>query len=277
MAGGLFISIVTDGRNRIIKMNCPKCGNQQADDNAVCSHCGIVFEKFYKYNPSTDHGNQSTNQGDARGQVPVVADISCTIESPPELKQRLLSTGEEDIFFVSARGLVFLGMLILSYRLISSSIASNYVGQIFLHNVNLVFHEAGHIVFRLFGQFISSLGGSLGQLIIPAICFYTFLFRHNNPFAAAVCFWWIGENLIDMAPYMNDARTGELPLLGGNFGHSSPYGFHDWEYLLTESGLLNYDRFIARLSFFTGSLMMILALAWGGILLHLQYKAATKR
>lgn len=158
----------------------------------------------------------------------------------------------------------------------AASILSNYVGEIFLHNVNLVFHEAGHFVFRPFGQFIRTLGGSLGQLLMPAICFYTFLFRKTNPFAAAVCFWWTGENLLDMAPYINDARTWELPLLGGNYGYSAPYGFHDWEYLLTESGLINHDHAIAGLAFFIGALMMILALAWGTALLYRQYKVAVQ-
>jgi hypothetical protein len=96
----------------------------------------------------------------------------------------------------------------------------------------------------------------------------------QNPFAAAVCFWWLGENFLDLAPYVNDARAGNLPLLGGNFGHSSPYGFHDWEYLLTEIGLIRHDHTLANLSFFVGSLIMIFALIWGGILLYHQYKVA---
>jgi hypothetical protein len=168
-------------------------------------------------------------------------------------------------------------MMVLSFKLITSTIASNYAGEIFLHAINLPFHEAGHVVFRLFGSFMTSLGGTLGQFIIPAICFYTFLFRHTNPFAAAVCFWWIGENFLDIAPYINDARAGDLPLVGGNFGHSSPYGFHDWEYILTESGLIKHDQTIANLSFFIGSVTMILALVWAGLLLFRQYEVASSK
>jgi len=254
-------------------MECPKCTSQQADDITTCSNCGIVFEKYYQYHPRS--GNETEADTHHQQQVESVNEFHLPSDKVTSLtfKQRLFQINDnEDIISVSARGLVLLGMLILSFKLINSTIASNYVGEIFLHNINLPFHEAGHVIFRPFGPFVTSLGGSLGQLIMPAICLYTFLFRTLNPFAAAVCFWWVGENFLDMAPYINDARAGVLPLLGGNFGHSSPYGFHDWEYLLTESGLLRHDHTIANLSFFVGSMMMILALVWGSILLYRQYK-----
>jgi len=64
-----------------------------------------------------------------------------------------------------------------------------------------------------------------------------------------------------------------LPLLGGNFGHSSPYGFHAWEYLLGEPGLLHLDHGLAQTSRLLGALVMVLALTWGAWLLvrQLQY------
>ena len=256
---------------------CPKCNRAQGDGHSVCTGCGIVFEKYYKYNPPAEDETQAHARHQADIDNTDTDQIQTGNSTSLYIRQLLFLTNDnEDIVNVSARGLIFLGLLIMSFKLINSTIISNYVGEIFLHNINLVFHEAGHIVFRLFGQFISSLGGSLGQLIMPAICFYTFLFRMLNPFAAAVCLWWVGENFLDMAPYIHDARAGELPLLGGNFGHSSPYGFHDWEYLLAESGLLKYDQLIAKLSFFTGSVMMISALVWGGLLLYRQYAAINR-
>ncbi len=123
-------------------------------------------------------------------------------------------------------------MIVWGGTLIFSSIASNAAGDSLLHLVNLPFREAGHVFFRPFGQFMTSLGGSMGQLLMPLICLLTLLLKTRDPFGAAVCGWWFGENLLDMAPYIGDARAGQLPLIGGNFGHSSPYGFHDWEYLL---------------------------------------------
>lgn len=82
---------------------------------------------------------------------------------------------------------------------------------------------------------------------------------------------WIGENFLDIAPYIGDAGAGVLPLPGGNFGRSSPCGFHDWKFLLTETGLLRYDQMLARLSRRVGSAIMMLAVAWGGYILWKTY------
>jgi hypothetical protein len=61
-------------------------------------------------------------------------------------------------------------------------------------------------------------------------------------------------------------------LLGGNTGQESPYGFHDWEYILTELGLQNWDHGIAWAAHLTGAAIMLLALAWGGLVLWRQYR-----
>jgi hypothetical protein len=163
-------------------------------------------------------------------------------------------------------------MIVWGGKLIFVNIADNAAGSSLLHLVNLPFHEAGHVLFRPFGSFLTSLGGTLGQLLIPLICLLTLLLKNRDPFGAAVCLWWFGENFLDIAPYINDARSGELPLVGGNFGHSSPYGFHDWEYLLTESGLLRYDHALARASHLLGALLMLGAVCWVGGLLYRHYQ-----
>ena len=93
---------------------------------------------------------------------------------------------------------------------------------------------------------------------------------------SAVGLWWLGENFLDIAPYINDARAGRLPLLGGNTGHSAPYGFHDWAYLLGESGLLPWDHALARGSHLLGAMIMTLALVWGGLLLYRQYRGLNR-
>jgi hypothetical protein len=71
---------------------------------------------------------------------------------------------------------------------------------------------------------------------------------------------------------MADARAGDLPLIGGNFGHSSPYGFHDWEYLLTEINLIEYDQVFAKITFTIGVLIMLLSFVWAGWILLRQYQ-----
>ena len=114
----------------------------------------------------------------------------------------------------------------------------------FLHLPNLVFHEAGHMLLLPLGRFMSVAGGSLFQLLVPLVCAGAFLRQHDNRFAAAVCVWWAGQNLVDLAPYIADARTLQLPLLGGFTG--AEVEGHDWEYLLGTFGWLHHDLVLGR-------------------------------
>jgi len=239
-------------------MNCPKCRFELTVQSEICPHCGIVFEKYFKYHPE-DNERES-----GRSFVMTILEE----DKARALKQLLFEEAQQSpMVYFWGRLLIFVGLLIWSWQLMGSSIESNATGNSFLHLVNLPFHEAGHIIFRPFGAFITSLGGTLGQLIMPLICMGLLLVKTRDLFGASVALWWTGENFLDIAPYMNDARAGQLLLLGGNFGHSAPYGFHDWQYLLTESGLLQYDHILAKAVFLIGSVIMLLSLLWGGLLL----------
>jgi len=165
-------------------------------------------------------------------------------------------------FSLAGRGLLLLLLGYWSVRFIFSPIAANAAGESFLHGVNLPFHEFGHLLFRPFPAVITSLGGSLGQLMMPAICFFVMRFRTRDAFGASVCLWWFGENFLDIAPYIDDARSLSLQLLGGNTGERAPYGFHDWNFILSETGLLADDHRLAVLAKGIGSLLMLGALAW---------------
>lgn len=126
----------------------------------------------------------------------------------------------------------------------------------FLDYVNLAFHEAGHLVFAPFGSTPGFLGGALGQLAVPALLVIYFLTRRHHPFAAALCAWWVGENLSNVAVYMADARSLALPLVGG--------GDHDWNELFYRFGLLGEDS-VAAISTMTrrlGVAVMLAGIAW---------------
>jgi len=253
-------------------MQCPKCGAEQAGDGLICSRCGIVFAKYFKYHPRTD--------GDyPRPQAPAAAPLSHARPSagePPRPRDAdsllLPAAPGGDWFALSGRAVLWALLLAWGQVLMLAPVESNAVGESYLHLVNLPFHEFGHILFRPFGQWIASLGGTLGQLLMPAICCGVLLVQTRDPFGASAALWWFGENFLDIAPYINDARAGALPLLGGNFGHSSPYGFHDWEYLLGETGLLHLDHGLAQTSRLLGVLLMVLALTWGAWLLVRQLR-----
>ena len=244
-------------------MKCPKCQYEQSIQSKICPHCSIVFEKYLKYHP------EQTDQQDLLSSIVTIHEQDKT----KLLSQILFNEARQSTLAnFLGRLMIFAGLIIWSWLLISPSIESNTVGNSFLHQINLPFHEAGHIFFRPFGEFVTSLGGTLGQLLMPLICMGVLLIKTRDPFGASVALWWFGENFLDVAPYMNDARAGQLPLLGGNSGHSAPYGFHDWHYLLNESGLLQYDQVLAKAVFFIGSVIILISLLWCGFFLVKNYK-----
>jgi hypothetical protein len=119
---------------------------------------------------------------------------------------------------------------------------------------------------------VGSLGGTLGQLLIPLICLLVFLIKYENTFGASVSLWWLGESLMDIAPYINDARSQELVLLGGITGREADYGTHDWEFILNEIGWLRYDHTLACMAHYFGIVLMLLSFGWAGYLLLKQYR-----
>jgi len=164
---------------------------------------------------------------------------------------------------------VLLGWWTLTFA--TSSVASNAAGLSFLHLVNLPFHEAGHILFAPFGRFLAILGGSLLQVVIPLVCAWTLRRRTEDPFGAAVCAWWAGENLVDLAPYIADARALQLILIGGHTG--AEVEGHDWEALLTTLGWMRYDVALGKASHALGIVVMVAALAWAGTWLVARWRA----
>lgn len=118
--------------------------------------------------------------------------------------------------------------------------------------VNLPMHEAGHIVFGFFGEFIQFLGGTLMQLAIPAlvaVCFW----RERKLAGAQFGLFWLGESCLNISFYVADARALQLELIGGE---------HDWHYLLSHVGLLNQDQLIAAVFVVFAGLAFAAAVLW---------------
>lgn len=154
------------------------------------------------------------------------------------------------------RVIFWIFLIYYSLRFFSFGINTGVMND-FLHGPNLIFHEAGHVIFSPFGDFIMILGGSLEQCLIPIIVIYTFLFKEQNPFWASIGLWWLGQNLTDVALYISDASARSLPLIGGMSEEA-----HDWGNLLTMTGLLRYDFTFGIITHYMGMILMILAFIW---------------
>lgn len=166
------------------------------------------------------------------------------------------------------RVLLYVVFLIWGWQFIQMSFTTNEIGASFMHNVNLVFHEAGHWIFRPFGEFLTILGGTLGQLLMPLIVTTALIWQNRDNFGASLGLWWFAQSMMDVAPYVNDARTGQLMLLGGVTGQDMP-GVHDWHNILSDLGLLHHDHRIAAGLDTCGELLMWLSFVWGGYILYL--------
>lgn len=159
-----------------------------------------------------------------------------------------------------ARWALVAGLAIWTVQFARTPLSSDAMSS-FLHLPDLVFHEAGHILFSPFGEFMTVLGGSLLQFLIPVVAVIAFI-RQEDPFSAAICAWWAGQNLVDLAPYIADARSLSLVLLGGRTG--AEVEGHDWEFILTQLSVTHLDRQIGYASYALGIAIMVAALVCAG-------------
>jgi hypothetical protein len=140
--------------------------------------------------------------------------------------------------------------------------------QSLFKGLNLGIHELGHFVFMFFGQFITAAGGTILQLLVPLIGVVMF-YRQRDYFAIAVAFCWFATNWFDVAVYVGDARDLMLPLVspfGGGEDDDGTAG-HDWNYMLGELGLLEWDTRFATLARLLGIGSMLIGLIFGAWLL----------
>ncbi len=128
----------------------------------------------------------------------------------------------------------------------------------FLDLVDLPIHETGHLIFRLFGEFMMIAGGSLFQVIFPAVFFGYFVW-HQKYYSAAIVLFWVGQSIINVWVYAADAVVMQLVLTSGFTG--SEGSFHDWNYMLTRLGLIGSTKTVAGLIRIAGTLTILAAIA----------------
>jgi len=253
--------------------SCPKCGAASSGDSVAerrqCPACGLVFEKWMKQRFRANGAAPAVSAnpgGDWRGRL---------------LAYLLYVPDHVNPIVFGGRCVTLAALIIWSIWFFQTDHRELYghlpeINNSIMHNINLAFHEAGHVLFMVLGNFMMVLGGSLMQLIVPAVVIMAFVFKHENAFGGAVALWWLGQSAMDLAPYVYDARSGQLLLIGGFIGRERP-GSHDWTNLLGRLGMLDYAHALGTFTNFVGMVVMILALAWGGYLLYLQYRNLDRR
>ncbi len=234
---------------------CPKCGQRPlpADQAlpAACPACGVILAKMAAL--------------EAR---PRPAPAAAAADDGESLAGRLLQLPERvDALHWWLRAALLAAFTLWGFVLIAMDYRVGEIGQSFLHGPLLVFHEAGHVIFRPLGAWVGVLGGTLAQLLLPALIAVAFLWRNRDPFGAAIGLWLLGVSLLDVAPYMYDALQPQLTLLNGGVGEE---GGHDWIFLFESLGLRPRAQFIGAATHKLGALLILLALGWAAWLLALQ-------
>jgi hypothetical protein len=123
----------------------------------------------------------------------------------------------------------------------------------FLDGANLLFHEAGHPIFGVLWSPLMVYGGTLMQLILPAVACASFWAR-REPASFAVAGIWLSQNFWNVARYMADARAQQLPLVGS--------GEHDWAIIFTDWDVLQADTTIAGVTRLIGWIGALAAAGW---------------
>ena len=122
-----------------------------------------------------------------------------------------------------------------------------------LDSANLALHEAGHPLVGLFSERLMVYGGTLFQLGFPLAVAWHF-HRREHAVGVAAAGVWLGENLLNVARYVADARAQVLPLVGG--------GEHDWTEILSRWGMLASDVRLAGLLRLAATLVILGACVW---------------
>ncbi len=126
-----------------------------------------------------------------------------------------------------------------------------HVPFLLIDGMNFWIHEAGHIYFRILGETLAVMGGTLMQILTPAFFFYR-SYKNNYIPLRYIMLFWIGQNLPHVGGYIADARAQKLELAGP--------GTHDWKYLLGKFGLMESDIIIGRIVTWLGILIMMAGL-----------------
>ncbi len=123
----------------------------------------------------------------------------------------------------------------------------------FIHLIFLYIHEAGHFFFRIFGDTLYILGGSLSQILVPVV-WYIVAHRENSRLTIAALFF-TGYSIVDVSVYVKDAGMLQLPLIGG-----LSKSHHDWATLMNNWGMIEVSYTFGEILFWCGMFLSAFAI-----------------
>ena len=150
---------------------------------------------------------------------------------------------------------------VVFYALLLLFLAFNFGQLTLLDNVHLVTHEAGHLLFGWFGETLGLWGGTIFQLLVPALLAAGFVARKELP-GTVFCVVAFFHSLTGVATYMADALRLELPLV--TVGAIADESQHDWLRIFTQLGVLPHAIQIGNATRLLAWCGMVGTLVWFG-------------
>ena len=145
------------------------------------------------------------------------------------------------------------------YVLLLIYLAAHHAELTLLDNVHLPIHEGGHLLFGWFGATLGLWGGTILQLLVPALLVVAFVVRGDllgTTFCAVAFF----HSLTGVATYMIDALRRQLPLV--TVGAPADEAEHDWVHIFSNLGVLRHAIQIGTTTRVIAWLGLIGTLAW---------------
>jgi hypothetical protein len=138
-------------------------------------------------------------------------------------------------------------------------LAKNFARLTLFDNAHLPIHEAGHLFFSYFGETLHLWGGTIFQLLIPALLALYFAGQRQLP-GTAFCILAFFHSLTGVATYMSDAISRALPLV--TVGAVADESDHDWYNIFTQLGVLPHAVQIGSLTRFIAWCGLMSTIAW---------------
>lgn len=240
---------------------CPKCGHAPLPEDqslpAACPACGIILAKF-----ASMPVHAATRDVDPDEEVAARPSLASWLFHVPT------DVSKANFY---ARCVLLVAAALYTIKIFrGTDIFYGDLAPSFLYYVLTPWHEAGHVFFRLFGEFMTYAGGTILQHGFPILLGGLLLIRGRNPFGAALCLWILGYSVMYTAWYMHDAGDPQGMMLSGK--SSAEDDGHDFVNIFSMMGgwwLLNATK-IGVVVWRIAQAIMLAGLAWGAYMLWLQ-------
>lgn len=240
---------------------CPKCQHQRAPHETQaperCPACGLYFEKWLR----RDEIAREVAEKRRMAQRAAARAETMDEDGLPSWLQQLLQACQPEPPLareaIMLRGLILALLALWSLQLMWYDYRTGDIMYSFMHLTVILFHEGGHVLFMPLGHFMTILGGSLFQILLPLLLAGALLRKNRDLFGALIGLWWCGASWLDLAPYIYDAKAPQLTMIGGHTGENGP---HDWIYLLGEFNQIANAPVYGGMAHKLGVLIVVMAL-----------------